>query len=94
MDKKTFIKEKIKNFSIFIADKIGEDNQIYRDFKKYQDDLDSFLHEIIKISKVEISDEIILEYLKVKGVTAKLDEADFTRVKRYFKMFVQIVTAE
>lgn len=91
MDKNTYLKEKITNFIIFIDQKIGKDNIIYSDFVKYQKDINLFLTDFIKLSKIEITDEGIYKYLAFKNVNQKLEKEDLNKTKRYFEMFQKVI---
>lgn len=92
--KEAFLKQKIKNFIIFIEKKIGKENNIYRDFCGYTDNLNSFLQAMIQVSKLvngAISVEHILKYLELKGVVHKLSQEDLSTINRYFSMFVKVL---
>jgi hypothetical protein len=93
MNKETFLKQKINNFSIFIKEKIGEENKIYKEFLNYQNDLAAFLRDIIQLSKVPINEDLVKNYMEIKGVDKKLSKADMEKIKRYFEMFVKIINS-
>jgi hypothetical protein len=91
--KEKFLREKIKNFIIFIKEEIGEENNIYREFSKYQTDLKIFLQAIVKISSLKIDKEMVLEYLKMNDIKITLKESSFNKLMRYLQMFIQVVNS-
>lgn len=75
MTKETFLKQKISNFLIFIKEKIGDDNNVYRNFVAYSQDLNSFLQAFIQLKQVGgISSELIAKYLEIKGIKTKIEK--------------------
>ena len=89
--KEAFLKQKITNFTIFIEKKIGTDNNTYRDFVSYQSDLNSFLRDIIAISKQPINSTTINQYFDFKAVKAKISKEDIEVVGKYFEMFIKVI---
>lgn len=97
--KEGFLKQKISNFIIFIEKKIGKDNKIYADFQNYLKDLNLFLQDIIQISQFTktkdgqkyLEIDYIKKYLEFKEVRVNLSEEDFTKLNRYFNMFIKVV---
>jgi hypothetical protein len=92
--KEAFLKQKIRNFIIFIENKIGKDNNIFRDFEGYHNNLNAFLQAMIQLSslcKGRIDDKMILKYFEMKGVEHKLCQEDITLINRYFVMFVKLL---
>lgn len=89
--KEAFLKQKINNFIIFIRGEIGTDNNIYREFTKYQTDMRAFLQAIVQISNLKIDKDMVLLYLEKNGVKAQLKESSFKMLMRYLDMFVKVV---
>lgn len=104
--KEAFLKQKIKNFNIFIAEKIGKENNIYKEFEAYQNNMNAFLQNILQLSsyaKVSrensregekyFDEDTIQKYLEMHGVVNKLEKADFEKLNRYFNMFLTVVNS-
>ena len=93
--KEAFLKQKINNFSIFIAEKIGKDNQIYRDFTMYAQDINAFLQAIISLRQLgsAIDETLVKKYLEVKGVKKELEPKDLAKINAYFTMFVRVINS-
>lgn len=95
--KEMFLQQKINNFIIFIDQKIGKDNSIYREFCTYKSDLNLFLQNMIQLSAYanketkEFSHEAIEKFLEYKGITKKIENEDFIKINRYFNMFIKII---
>lgn len=92
--KEAFLKQKISNFIIFIEKKIGKDNNIYKDFQTYSNDLNQFLQAMIQVSRLTngtLTNENILKFLEIKGVNHKLCQEDIVIINRYFTMFVKVL---
>ena len=68
MSKETYLKEKIKNFIIFIREKIGEENKIYINFTNYLNDMSAFLRDILPISEFKIDKESIANILNITAL--------------------------
>ena len=94
MTKEEFLKQKIKNFIIFIQDKIGKDNSIFTEFCEYQNNLNKFLQNMIQLDKFtngKLTTENIQKYLEFKKVDAILLEADLEKIIKYYQMFIKVI---
>ena len=93
--KEKFLKEKINNFIIFIDTKIGKENNIYKEFIKYRNDINLFLQAIVQLSTYaknrKFEPETIEKYLEMNDVKVILEKEDFIKLNRYFDMFIQII---
>lgn len=92
--KEAFLREKIKNFTIFIGEKIGKDNSIYTDFVEYEKDLNKFLQAIIRMNNIcknVLSEENVKKYLEYNGITVNLIKSDYEKIGRYFEMFIKVI---
>lgn len=86
-----FLRQKIANFIIFIASKIGTENLIYKDFSSYLGNLDLFIADMNKIKSMNINEDTIKTYLEFKKITTKIKTEDFDKIKRYFAMFMKVL---
>ena len=93
--KETFLTQKINNFTIFIKEKLGEDNAVYRDFVSYSKDLNSFLQAIISLRQIGsvIDETLVKKYLELKGIKKELSAEDLKKINAYFTMFVKVINA-
>lgn len=99
MNKEVFIKEKLNNFIIFIESIIGKDNNIYKDFISYKNDIKLFLQAIMQISSFAVKEgnnkvlpkEHIFKYLEYQNITKKIEDKDIIKLNRYFNMFIKII---
>lgn len=91
--KEAFLKEKISNFIIFIKEEIGTQNNIFREFVKYQSDMKSFLQTIVQLSSLKIDKETVSKYLEMNNVKITLKESSFNKLIRYLTMFIQVVNS-
>jgi hypothetical protein len=93
--KEAFLRQKISNFIIFIKTKIGEDNNIYREFIEYEKNLEYFLRAVTQLTvlapKGIVTNEMVEKYLKAKGIEKKLPEDDITLINRYIQMFLKLI---
>lgn len=93
--KETFFKEKLNNFSDFVKNEIGEDNDIYTDIQKYKSDLNVFMNDLISIVKLSgnsiITTENINKYLSLKKVDKEISEKAIDKLHRYLNMFIDIM---
>lgn len=88
-----FLTQKINNFLIFIKEKIGDDNSVYRDFQAYANDLNSFLTAFVQLNQVGINEQLIRKYLDAKGIKKEVKPEDFKKIMAYFNMFAKVINS-
>ena len=104
--KEQFIREKIRNFSIFIEKTIGADNKIYTqliDFQKKP--IEEFLQLITRLAQFakKEGDEIVLApesidyFLSLNNVSIDKPDEEQIEIKKkinaYFSMFLNVINA-
>lgn len=93
--KETFFKEKLENFTNFIAEEIGENNEVFKDFTKYKTDINAFLQDLISLVKLSgnnvITKDNINKYLEMKKIDKNIDEKAIDKIHRYFCCFIDVM---
>lgn len=104
VDKKTFIKEKLNNFILFIKKTFGENNILLAEFGQLIDfdknGFEPFLNSLLQLVGLfklpQSTDEIkkeninkVREYLYSKNL--KATDEDITKMLRYFEMFTVVI---
>lgn len=105
--KEQFLKQKLKNLIIFIAETIGTENKVYNELKDYEDKpIDAFLQMIIALSKYAVKkdnefafeEETVVYFLEHRGVQKKTLFKDPThgekvlkKLNQYFSMFLNVI---
>lgn len=102
IDRKTFIKEKLKNFILFIKQTFGENNILLQEFKDHIDidkSFDPFLHGLLTIceylelpmdtdEKKSRNMEKLKYYLSLKNLSTSSEKMN--TMLRYFELFYKV----
>lgn len=105
--KEQFIKQKLRNFSIYIAEKLGNENLVYKEISAYEHrPVGDFLEMIIKLAQFAqkgedgeliFPDKAIAQYLESRGLSDFLKKNDaaavVSKINQYFSMFLNIVNS-
>lgn len=99
MNKEEFFKSKLNNFSEFIKDSIGTDNEIFSDVSKYRNNINIFLTDLITLSRLaSVKDgksifmvEDVNKYLEYKKINKKVDTSITNKLMLYLNMFLEVL---
>jgi hypothetical protein len=94
MNKQELLSEKIKNFTKFVKEKLGEDNEFYKDCLIYNSNIEKLISDMISLHQLVnglmILPFMVKTFLEKKNIKNEISEEDLRITCSYLNMFVRI----